>query len=71
MATDAIKKLEELNKKVHKLNYVSLSDVMNSSIPSHKPNAKKSRQLAKKIRKNIEEYRNEIDTPSRHNHQAP
>lgn len=58
--------LEELNKKAHDLNYV----VNSGGSPSVRPDIKKGRQLAEKIRKNIEEYQNEVDAPSRHSFQT-
>lgn len=59
--------LDKLNKKVHELNYV---DSGRAAIPKTHQNRKQGRELAKKIRKNIESYQDEIGPQQHPNLQA-
>lgn len=54
--------LDELNKQVHQLNYIKPES---SEMPKINTNRKQGQELAKKIQKNIEAYRNEVNTSQR------
>ncbi len=61
------KSLDELNKKIHDLNYIADSKPAKSNVS---PDSERGKELARKIKQNIEAYQNEVSTRRRPNVQA-